>query len=126
MPLCRPMIDAALLAVLLAGCGEATDGRYVGTLAGEGPSPCPPTRAVLLLRGTEARFVPDEGVIVLDGTLAPGGVIAAAADRPGVRTDASGKRQPFRLGFEGRLENGRVHGAYATPRCRATVELAPG
>lgn len=120
---------AGMAMLLLAGCGAPTDGRYVGQLVGDPPAPCPDSRAVLLLRGTEARFVPDEGIIVLDGTVAPDGTIATAAERGSSR--GGGGRSaappvPFRLVFNGRIEGGKVMGVYGTPRCRGHVELAPG
>lgn len=128
-----------MMAVLLAGCGAATDGRYVGRMVGDAPAPCPDGRAVLLLRGAEARFIPDDGVAVLDGTLSPDGAIAAAAQRDGAR-DTAGRndtakggaakggaaRTPFRMVFQGRLDGTTVTGVYGTPRCRGHVELAPG
>ena len=119
-------VGMLLPALLLAGCGAPRDGRYVGRLVGEPPSPCAESRAVLLVRAGAVKFVPDEGTIVLEGKLTPDGKIAAAAERPGVRTDPSGKRQPFRLGFEGSLVGEHVTGTYATPRCRGRVELDPG
>ena len=116
-----------LVAVLAAGCGAETNGRYVGRMVGEAPAPCPDSTAVLLLRGEEARFIPNEGVVVLDGKLAPDGAVAAAAERAGAR--GQGRQAPggpFRMVFQGRLENGKVTGTYGTPLCRGHVELAPG
>ena len=115
------------MAVLAAGCGAPGDGRYVGRLVGEAPQPCPDGTAVLLLRGDEARFIPNEGVVVLDGKVGPDGAVAAAAERAGARSERGGApRAPFRMVFQGRLENGRVTGTYGTPLCRGHVELAPG
>ena len=57
--------------------------------------------------------------------------LAAAAERTGARPERGGERgsaprAPFRMVFQGRLENGRVTGTYGTPLCRGHVELAPG
>ena len=111
--------------LLLAGCGADTDGRYVGRLVGEAPAPCPDGPAVLLLHGDQARFIPNDGVVVLDGKLDPDGAIAAAAQRDGAK-GGSGPRTPFRMVFRGKLEGAKVTGTYGTPRCRGHVELAPG
>lgn len=124
------IIIIGALAVALAGCGAPTDGRYVGRLVGDPPAPCPDSQAVLLLRGEQARLIPNDGVTVLDGKLSPDGTIAAAAQTEGGRGGGSGRsdapRAPFRMVFQGRLDGTKVTGTYGTPRCRGHLELSPG
>ena len=67
MPCWQTPVNRLLMLLLLSGCGADTNQRYVGTLTGDGPAPCPASRAVLLVRGSDVRFVPDEGTPVLAG-----------------------------------------------------------
>lgn len=109
--------------VLLAGCAAAADrdGRYAGAVDADG-GVCGSAigghaNGTLLLRGQDAMFAPDDGVMVLRGRVDAAGHVTASATTPGI------DHKPFAMVFEGDLRDGRVNGRYATPRCRAVVRL---
>lgn len=111
----------------LGGCGgresyaTSYDLRWVGTVTPEAGR-CPPaSQATLTLtrRDRAVAFAPNEGVIVLHGSLGANGTVEAALD-PG----AAG-RHPFPLRFTGTIAPDGVTGLYTSPICRAHVELHP-
>jgi hypothetical protein len=118
---CRAM--ALLLASLsVAGCAGGRDGRYVGNvvtdsgtcgLASNGGQ----AEGTLLIRGNEVVFAPDQGVVLLTGHVDPAGHVKASVTAPGV------DHKRFLMAFEGDVKGTQVAGRYATPRCRATVQL---
>lgn len=107
----------------LAGCaGGVHGGRYAGPVdAQEGV--CGPVSGgvhltgTLLIRGEEAIFAPDSGVLVLRGRVDDAGHVSASSTAPGA------DHKPFPMVFEGDVHGGTVDGRYATPRCRAAVKL---
>lgn len=107
-------------AVVLTGCGGATE-RYAGRMVPEAPSAlCRDGRATLQVRGGQAVFVPDERALVLEGEAGADGAVRAGRETLGA------DRQPFPQVFEGRIEGERASGVYGTPRCRYRVELGRG
>lgn len=101
-----------------AACATGPGGRWVGPVTPEAPSAaCQPGRGVLTARDGKALFAPNEGTVVLEGTLASDGTVRAERNAPGA------DKKPFLQVFEGRLEGDRVTGTLSTPRCRHRVEL---
>ena len=108
------------LPVLLAfaACATGPGGRWVGSVTPEAPSAaCQSSRGVLTARDGKALFAPNEGTVVLEGTLAPDGTVRAERNAPGA------DKKPFPQVFEARLEDDRMTGTLSTPRCRHRVEL---
>jgi hypothetical protein len=115
---------ALLLAPLIgvAGCANGRDGRYTGNVVTESgicglASNGGHADGTLMIRGNEVVFAPDQGVVLLNGHVDSAGHVKASVTAPGV------DHKPFPLVFEGDLQGTRVAGRYATPRCRATVQL---
>jgi hypothetical protein len=109
---------AVMLLAALAGCSANQPVTYAGDLTPTAGTCDPPARAVLIRRGHYVQFTPRQGVLILDGQVAPGGRISAEADRPG----ADGK--PYRLLLQAALAGPAITGSYVTPRCRYAVKLA--
>ena len=113
---------AWMAVALLTGCTATgnRDGRYAGAVDADA-GVCGATKshgnATLLLRGQDAMFAPDDGVLVLHGRVDAAGHVTASATAPGV------DHKPFAMVLEGDVRDGRVSGRYATPRCRAAVSL---
>ena len=106
----------ALLA--LTACATGPGGRWVGSVTPEAPSAvCQSGRGVLTARDGKALFAPNEGTVVLEGTLAPDGAVRTERNAPGA------DKKPFPHVLEARLEGDRVTGTLSTPRCRYRVEL---
>jgi hypothetical protein len=118
------VIFLGLLATTLAGCGAAGDGRYAGHLVttqgdcGLGFDSQGNATATLTLRGSEAQFAPTDGVTVLPGHVDGAGHVLAGSNATGA------DKKPFPQVFDGSRAGEHVHGTFATPRCRASVELA--
>lgn len=111
------------LPILLAfaACATGPGGRWVGPVTPETPSDvCQTTRGVLTARDGKALFAPNEGTVVLEGTLAPDGAVRAERNAPGA------DKKPFPQVLEARLRDDRVTGTLSTPRCRHRVELTRG
>lgn len=109
---------ASLALLALAACAAGPGGRWVGPVTPETPSDaCRPSRGVLTARDGKALFAPNEGTVVLEGTLAPDGSVRAERNAPGA------DKKPFPQAFEARLDGDRVIGTLSTPRCRHRVEL---
>jgi hypothetical protein len=109
--------------VALSACSTGRDGRYLGTLStqngtcGLSATANGQLDGVLMIRGDEAVFAPEEGVVVLRGRIDPAGHVVTASAPIGA------DRKPFTMVFEGDLHGDKVTGRYATPRCRASVAL---
>ncbi len=119
----RPWAGIALLLPVLAGCAfGGFNGRYAGPVnADEGVCGLvaggKQLTGSLQIRGDEAIFAPDEGVLLLRGQIDKSGHVTASATAPGA------DHKPFLMVFEGDVHGKHVEGHYATPRCRATVRL---
>ncbi len=120
------LISLGLLATTLASCGVASDGRYAGRVVttqgdcGLGFDPQGNATATLTLRGGEAQFSPTDGVAVLPGHVDGAGHVLAGSNATGA------DKKPFPQVFDGSRAGERVHGTFATPRCRASVDLTRG
>jgi hypothetical protein len=121
-----PLLGAAL--ALLAGCSQRPtllstyDHRWVGTVIAQDGSLCgAPTRGVMTLRDSDRLifFLPNDGALVLRGSLAADGTIQAVRDAPGA------DHKPFTMLMIGQITRNGVIGTYTTPRCRWTVSLHP-
>ena len=117
------VIWTLIILIGLAGCGGRTDGTYVGLLTtqqglcGMGEDSRANAPATLSLRGKDAQFEPEDGVIMLEGHIDNAGHVLAQSNAPGA------DHKPFPQVFEGDLTANRVSGRFATPRCRAIVTL---
>ena len=118
---------AALSLALLMGCtkresfGASYDLRWVGPVAPESGR-CPPqTRGTLTMvaRDRSVAFTPNDGVLVLHGTVGADGAVHASLDAPGA------EHRPFALRLDAMLTEAGVNGTYTTPICRERVELHP-
>jgi len=119
----RQWAGSALLLLALAGCAlGGPDGRYAGPVDVE-QGMCGPAAGgqhmvgSLQIRGEEAIFAPDQGVLLLRGQIDKSGHVTASTTTPGA------DHKPFLMVFEGDVRGKHVEGRYATPRCRATVRL---
>ncbi len=106
----------------LAGCTGSRDGRYVGSVVTETglcglASNGGHADGFLTIRGDEVLFAPDQGVVTLNGRIDAAGHMKASLTQAGI------DHKPFPMVFEGDVQNARITGRYATPRCRATVQL---
>ncbi len=112
------------LSVGLVSCSSTTNGRYVGDLSVEQgscssqPANAGHIAATLVLRGDKAEFAPDDGVAVLTGQIDSAGHLLVSSNAPGA------DHKPFREVFEGDRTGDKIRGKFATPLCRATVELS--
>jgi len=102
----------------MAGCAVQPT-TYSGDLTPVAGTCDPPARAVLVKRGQYVQFTPREGVLILDGKIAPDGATTASLDSPG----ANGK--PYHLSLAATLTPSGISGVYVTPRCRYRVDLKP-
>ncbi len=109
----------AVLSVILAGCGGATDGRWVGPVTPDVPG-CPASRGVLVARSGHFVFAPSEGVVVLRGPITPAGALHGDYQTEGPN------HQPVVFRFDGRLAGGNITGVLQQPGCRGSVMLHPG
>lgn len=102
-----------VLAALVAAACQAVPTRYVGPVAGCGAA----TRGLLDIEGSHVLFTPDEGILVLRGTIAADGTIRAEGKSPG--PDA-----PL-LRFAGHRGADRIDGTLSGDGCERTVALTP-
>ena len=94
----------------VGACASPTphEQRFTGALDG-----CGARAATLTRMGESITFTPSDGVLVLPGTVAADGAVAAA-----LNTQLPGK-PPFLLTLHGRMDAERAELTYATPRCTA-------
>ena len=120
-----PVSIGAIFALMLglAGCiASGRNDRYAGAVEVE-EGVCGPVNGgahlvgSLQIRGDQALFAPDEGVVLLQGRIDATGHVTASTTAPGPDHKA------FTMVFEGDLRGNTVEGRYATPHCRATVRL---
>ena len=111
----RPAV-ALGLALTLAGCGlpGSRQQRYAGTLAGCGGG----LPATLVRVQDTFAFTPGDGALLLRGTIAADGTLAATLD-----TQPPGK-PPYELAVRGRIDAAAATLRYATPTCTASGTLA--
>jgi hypothetical protein len=90
------------------------------TPAGSGcpaADPNRPARGTLTVQGDRVGFAPDDGALVIHGTIAPDGTVTARRDEPG----ANGK--PYPMGLQAKQQGDSVAGTFTTPRCQYNVAL---
>ena len=106
----------------LSGCGSG-DARYVGPMVtdqgscGLGFDAAGHAAATLIVRKDEASFFPSSGTQSLLGHVDPAGHVRTGSSAAGA------DRKPFVQAFEGDVVGDKVTGKFATPRCRASVEM---
>ncbi len=123
----RGLANLALLALggCAAGVGGHANGHFVGTVTPVGASgPANPaelcqgvTRGELDIAGTRFDFAPNEGTIVLHGTLDPSSTLTATLSFPG------GGHRTYTARFMGHLNGTDITGRLVTPECQAAVTL---
>jgi hypothetical protein len=124
------MQHLAIVALLaLGGCAAGAEGKanghFGGTVTPVGASgpPVPAelcqgvTRGGLDIADTQFDFAPNEGTIVLHGTIDPSGTLAATLSFPG------GGHQTYTARFMGHLSGTKISGRLVTPECQAAVVL---
>ena len=111
------------LVIGLAGCANQPSANFAGLMAphqGEcnlSDSSQARVLASLNQRGDDVEFIPNNGVVILEGHIDRAGHILAQSNMPGA------DHKPFVQVFDGQLAGDHVTGEFATPRCRATVSL---
>ncbi len=108
--------------LLLSGCSGGVT-RFSGPLTTE-QGACGPgfdtsgkANATLVRKGSDVQFAPSDGVLVLPGHASAAGDVVASVNAMGA------DHKPFPQVFEGKQIGDRVTGRFATPRCRASVQL---
>ncbi len=109
--------QSLLLTLPLAACAGDPLITYTGTLTPTAGTCDATNRATLQRHGANLQFTPQDGVLVLDGTVSPAGAINAST------TSTSMDRKPYHLTFTGQVAGNAITGAYVTPRCRYAVKL---
>ncbi len=102
---------------LLAGCAGEERVTYAGELSPKSGTCDPPGRAMLIRHGRYVQFTPRQGVLILDGQIAPDGQVTASLDTQGA------DRKPYHLTLQAQLTTNLVTGTYITPSCRYAVAL---
>jgi hypothetical protein len=110
-------VVALMAAATLAACAGGQTVTYVGHLTALAGTCDATNRATLQRHGTAVQFTPQDGVLVLEGTVSAGGAINASTQTTGM------DRKPYNLSFRGQIEGGSVSGTYASSRCRYGVQL---
>jgi hypothetical protein len=113
---------ACCLTLLLAGCADAgPHGRMVGSVTPQTPGPgCSATTGMLTLDGKVFQFEPDEGVLVIQGSVGPDGALHGRGEQSG------SDHKPFVTTFDGKLTGKTVQGTLKDPRCTSQVALVEG
>lgn len=101
----------------LAACATGLPRKFVGELQPVAGTCDSGNRATLTRSGSSILFEPQEGVIVLNGTLSQTGEAAASVEMPGMNHVA------YRLNFTGHVDGDRILGTYVTLHCRYRVTL---
>jgi hypothetical protein len=104
--------------LILSGCAGDDRFTYAGDLTPTSGSCEPPGRAMLIRHGRYVQFTPRQGVLILDGQIAPDGQVTASLDTQGA------DRKPYHLILRAQLAANQVTGTYITPRCRYAVSLS--
>jgi hypothetical protein len=111
------------LAGLLGGCATplTVETRYAGPVTPIGglclaDSNRPP-HGTLTLKGQQVAFAPDDGTLVIPGSIAPDGSIAAQRDTLGAN------HKPFTMRLQARRQGDTIAGTFTTPRCQSSVTL---
>jgi hypothetical protein len=107
----------------LLGCADENTGerRYVGALAGCEAFAGASHNATLTRNADVVVFTPDDGTLMLTGTLAADGTLMLRRN-----TQPAGK-PPYVLTVSGRVAAGQATLTYVTPRCQAhgVLRLVP-
>ncbi len=114
-----PRHAVLLLTLLPAACATMplrTD-TYYGSLTPRAGTCETPRPASLTVRGDKVQFAPTQGTVLLTGSLAADGTIAASLQLIDMN------RKPARYTLAGHLAGDSIDGVYVTPRCRATISL---
>ncbi len=117
----RPRPLWAILAAPLAlqACAlEQQDIVFAGPVTPLAGTCDPATRGTLTLRHRAVQFAPSSGVLVLAGTVASDGSLAASLKQSGI------DKASYQLQLQARLTGETVVGEYRTPRCRYAVRLS--
>jgi hypothetical protein len=104
--------------LIVSACAGEERITYAGDLTPSSGTCDPPGRAALIRHGRYIQFTPRQGVLILDGQVAPDGKVTASLDTPGA------DRKPYHLTFDARLTSSTINGTYITPSCRYTVSLS--
>ena len=118
-----PAIQLSVALAVMTACSAAGDGRYVGTMStkqgscGPGFDETGKARSTLLIRGNEVKFTPSDGVVTLEGQVDSKGHVLA-----GNGTGNADHKSPLQV-FEGDRTGLLIKGQFASPQCRASVEL---
>lgn len=116
---------SALAPLVLAACTASSGGHFAGTVTPLGMSgPASPamlcqgiTRGGLDLAGSRFDFAPNEGTIVLHGTVDPSGNLSATLSFTG------GGHKTYTVQFTGHRHGAEITGRLVTPECQANVAL---
>jgi hypothetical protein len=106
-----------LAATLMSACANGPPGTFTGSLTPLAGTCDATNRATLTRHHDTVLFTPQDGVLILEGTVAPGGAINASVQTTGM------DRKPYRVLFSGTLTNDTITGTYVTTRCRYGVAL---
>lgn len=123
-----PLVLTVLAAGVLAGCNFVTkhistqvyDDRLTGELMPAGGVHCPEAMpATLVTRAADrsVTFAPNDGVLLLRGTVEADGAISAEFNA------APPKHAPYLLTLTGHLGKDRFVGRYQTPQCTFKADL---
>ncbi len=110
---------AIAIPLALAACSvqDRPEMRWIGAVTPvANPARCPPSRGVLILRGPQFTFAPDEGTWVLAGTTNSAALNAKRA-RPGA------DHKPFETELHAEWTDTAVTGTYTTPLCDFVLDL---
>ncbi|CAH2600279.1 conserved protein of unknown function [Rhodovastum atsumiense] len=117
----------ALGAVIVAACTPRLTAqfRYAGTIPGCAPAPAAPTQATLVRVGDGFSFAPDDGSLVISGTVSPDGGFSGQLTTAPPRRDIgqSTTKPAFVLKVSGHLDEEAAQGTFATPRCQVSFRL---
>lgn len=117
-----PVAFIAACGGIQVGTGSGYDQRYTGLMTPTGGAHCDPAAPAMLIlssRSHAVSFIPGDGVLVIQGTIAADGSIGAS-----LNTQPPG-HPPFRLTLAAVLAGEHVTGTYLTPLCRYRLALAP-
>ncbi len=109
---------ALFAAACLAACAGGDPGPFAGSLRPTAGTCDPPGRAVLTIADSYVHFTPREGVITLDGRIAPNGAIEAQL------ASTTPDRHPYTLRCSGQMKGDKVTGTFVTPRCTYEANLS--